>query len=542
VATVTRGNKARRGPLAAVAVVTGALLAPVALVPAGVVLAPRATAASVAAASAAERYPVPPGGVFTFKGRGYGHGHGMSQWGAYGAAKVGGLTAAEILHFYYPHTFIATRSTQRNVRVLLTATDAGGRGYLQVAPADGLALTTHGGKPQTLPTATPAPAKAPISGWRLALHGGTVVLRDHAAGQWHRYTTAGRGAAFTDSAGRLTVTVPGGSASYRGSIVADVASGQLEAVDVVNLELYLRSVVPAEMSASWSSAALQAQAVAARTYATRDMAHPKGRHFDLFGDTRDQAYPGTRSEAARATKAVAATAGEIVVDSANQAVLTQYSSADGGWTVSGGVSYLPSQHDPYDGEVPNSAHAWRTSVSASSIESAYPAVGTLKRILITGRDGHGRWGGRVTAAKLVGSGSTVSVTGTDLQYALGLRSYWFRPIPTPGAPRSLSATASASASGSGSGSGSGSASASASGSGSGSAAVTVTWKAPAPVPGAAAITGYAVEVGKHEVTVAPGARSVTIQHVATGTHAVRVRARSSAGAGPNASTTVTVPG
>jgi len=67
---------------------------------------------------------VPPGGGYTIHGLGFGHGHGMSQWGAYGAAKVGQLSANQILHFYYPHTFLATRSTKRQIRVLLSVVAA----------------------------------------------------------------------------------------------------------------------------------------------------------------------------------------------------------------------------------------------------------------------------------------------------------------------------------------------------------------------------------------------------------------------------------
>ena len=40
-------------------------------------------------------------------GAGFGHGVGMSQYGAYGAARQG-LTADQIVGFYYPGTTLAT--------------------------------------------------------------------------------------------------------------------------------------------------------------------------------------------------------------------------------------------------------------------------------------------------------------------------------------------------------------------------------------------------------------------------------------------------
>ena len=46
-------------------------------------------------------------------------------------------------------------------------------------------------------------------------------------------------------------------------------------VDVLDLEEYLRGCIPNEMPASWPQEALRAQAVAARTYATRAIGAPR---------------------------------------------------------------------------------------------------------------------------------------------------------------------------------------------------------------------------------------------------------------------------
>jgi stage II sporulation protein D len=462
------------------------------------------------AGTPAEIYPVPPGGVFTFSGRGFGHGHGMSQWGAYGAAKMDHLSSNQILHFYYPHTTLATRSTARTVRVLLTAANAPALGYLQVDPSPGLTVTPTGGAARTLPAKTSATKKAkahPITAWRLRDSGAVVHLRDEAAGRWHMFAAVGSGASLSDTAGEIRVVEPGGGVTYRGAMVGELESGSLEAVDDVNLEQYLYSVVPAEMSSSWTSAALEAQAVAARTYARRGLNSPKASWFDIYGDTRDQAYAGVGRETTRTTRAVNSTAGETIVDSAGHAILAQYSAANGGWTVSGGEPYLPAKADPYDGAVPNDAHAWTTSVAASSLESAYPQVGTLREIKITGRDGDGVWGGRVTTLDLVGSSAIVPLTGVDLQFALGLRSPWFRPTPTPAAPSGLTVT-------------------------SARKRVTATWKRPAHVTGEAPITGYRLSVGTSTKTVGPSLLSASIGKLAAGTYPVSVVALSAAGPGP----------
>src|SRR3954449_7994744 len=78
--------------------------------------------AAPAGARSAQVYRVPPNGVFTLRGHGWGHGHGMSQYGAYGAAKVRGLTYRQILAFYYPGTSVGGQQLTTTVRVLLHGT------------------------------------------------------------------------------------------------------------------------------------------------------------------------------------------------------------------------------------------------------------------------------------------------------------------------------------------------------------------------------------------------------------------------------------
>jgi SpoIID/LytB domain protein len=470
-----------------------------------------------------ERYPLPPGKVFTLHGRGFGHGHGMSQWGAYGAAKVDGLSANQILAFYYPGTTLKTENTTHTIRVLLTAADAPATGYLQVAPADGLSEMPSGGAAVVLPTesapATAGAATYPITAWRLQQSGDGIALRSLWNGKWHtRKKDLGPVVTFADTAAVLEVDVPGAgpgagaarTVDYRGAIKTEIRSGHLEPVNDVPIDAYIGGVVPSEMPSSWTAAALQAQAVAARTYAWRLIGSPKASWFDIYGDTRDQAYGGSTVETSATNKAVHVTAGEVVVGSDGKPIFAQYASADGGWTESGGQPYLPAQADPYDGAVPSDAHSWTASVSAASIAAAFPSVGTVKKLLITQRDGHGAWGGRVTAISVVGTTATVQTTGTAFQADFGLRSPWFRPIPPPAAPTSVKAKVT-------------------------KRSVQVTWKAPVALTGAAAITGYYVSVRAvglstaHTKTVAPTALTATLTKLPKGTYTVKVLARSSAG-------------
>jgi len=68
----------------------------------------------------------------------------------------------------------------------------------------------------------------------------------------------------------------------------------LRVVNYVSLESYLRSVVPSESPSSWRRAALQAQAVAARTYAMWRRAYGNLGYADICDTTACQVYHGLR--------------------------------------------------------------------------------------------------------------------------------------------------------------------------------------------------------------------------------------------------------
>ena len=100
-------------------------------------------------------------------------------------------------------------------------------------------------------------------------------------------------------------------------------------VEKVPLERYVRGVVSAEMPSSWPMAALEAQAIASRTYALTDDAG--GSRFDVYSDTRSQMYAGVAAETAQTNAAIAATAGQIVLYD-GQPAITYYFASSGGMT------------------------------------------------------------------------------------------------------------------------------------------------------------------------------------------------------------------
>jgi hypothetical protein len=107
-------------------------------------------------------------------------------------------------------------------------------------------------------------------------------------------------------------SVAAGRVWYRGKLQLMRRGDRLLAVNYVDLEQYLYSVVGSEMPSSWSPEALKAQAIAARSYAIAHMARPASAAFDLGATPRWQAYTGQQAEDAVVRKAVDKTAGLIL--------------------------------------------------------------------------------------------------------------------------------------------------------------------------------------------------------------------------------------
>lgn len=413
------------------------------------------------------------------EGRGFGHGEGLSQWGALGYAVDHGWDWTQILAHYYGGTTRSTVDPASPIGVRLNDHDGLVRhavvrsaGGLAVSAAGAVAaptvrysavtiiesapgiyrmwgLATGAGCPASF---TPADYDAAGSGWTL-IHGGI------AASTANRITIATPevntgSAAATDLLGLCEAT--GAVTKYRGRIdVLDAADGGNRVVNVVAVDDYLRGVVPREIIASWAgngggrgAHALRAQAVAARTYA---MAESRYDYAQTCDDGNCQVYGGaavipagstatTVREDFRSDAAVVATAGVVLRTAAGGLAYTQFSSSSGGHTAG---RNFPAVVDVGDATPSNPYHSWTTTVTAAMIEAAYPTIGQFASIEVAQRNGLGEWGGRVVSVRVKGSSGSVTVSGAQLRFALGLRSDWFNVIPGCIGPtgRPLAATA-----------------------------------------------------------------------------------------------------
>jgi stage II sporulation protein D len=362
--------------------------------------------ATVATAAAADAY--------TIHGRGNGHGIGMSQWGARGYA-LHGFGYRRILSHYYRGTSVATTGGH-TIRVLLEygkpaisfvgATSAGG----------------HRLRHDTTYLAQLAGSKVDVyRQGKLVTSAQSPLLVSSASHSVRLGGTALNG--VTDGA-------------YRGAIeLRPTSTGGMTAINVVSVDNYLRGVLAGEVPASWPDAALEAQAVAARSYALTT--HAGGTLYDQYPDDRSQVYRGMDAEQPRGNAAVRATANQVVMHD-GQIATTFFFSASGGRTENVEDSfdgaepepYLKSVRDRYEGGAP--LHRWRIEYSTGELLSRLHGLvkGRFRGIRVVKRGASPR----VVLADVVGSGGTTRVSGATLKLRLALHDTWAR-FPSFGSKR-----------------------------------------------------------------------------------------------------------
>lgn len=372
----------------------------------------------------------------TLEGRGYGHGRGMSQHGARGRADAG-QTYRQIVATYYPGTTLTTGSDSTPIRVWIQG-DTDSQTWVRTEP--GLSVRTNG---SSIALPTSLGGQAPTL-WRIRLVSATLVVEGYAGGVWQTHGDPAITAALANQP-TATFVAPDSTVElvfttyreYRGTVGATrVGTGSTAVVRTVvtsTMGNYLRSVVPSEMPALWPADALRSQSVAARTYAAFDRdVDRNATWYDTCDTTSCQVYKGVadrRSSGAIITThenpltdaAVAATAGQILTYG-GQPAFTQFSASNGGYALAGSQPYLTAFADPYD-QYPT----WTASLSGTTISAAYPAIGSFTGLAVTGRDGKGAYGGRVTGVRITGTAGSVTVTGDQFRTAFGLRSTLWNP-------------------------------------------------------------------------------------------------------------------
>ena len=133
---------------------------------------------------------------------------------------------------------------------------------------------------------------------------------------------------------------------YRGELVITATDSGMLVVNRLSMDDYLRGVVPLEIGNRTAAefAAVQAQAVAARTYAYKHLNDVRA--FDMYSTVQDQVYGGVDAEKPQADSAIATTR-DIVVLYAGQPISTPYSSTCGGSTAAVSEVWYAQADEPY---------------------------------------------------------------------------------------------------------------------------------------------------------------------------------------------------
>ncbi len=218
---------------------------------------------------------------------------------------------------------------------------------------------------------------------------------------------------------------------YRGKAMLVPSSGGLTAVNYVDLEAYLASVLGGEMNGGWHQEALKAQAVAARSYALYRRNRDGNGSFDLCDTARCQVYRGVQDESAGTQAAVAATAGQVLTYRGQIIEALFHSSSggpDGGATENvedvwgSKVPYLRAVKD-YDSTSP--VASWTKTIGRSEL-GALVGLGPVDKVMPVGNP---TAGGSYRELLFVSGGSQKRVKTGFLRDQLNLRSAKISIVP-----------------------------------------------------------------------------------------------------------------
>jgi len=365
---------------------------------------------------------------FTFYGSGYGHGLGMSQWGAYGLAKRGWTHQRILTHFYSGTRVAQADQPPRTLRIGLV------QGKLRIRlTADGGPVDLRLGSPVDGPAVGTIPDGAT---WTVRVAGSRYEV-DDASGNPVGDPVGGEDqnlyASYAPNGARVKVAETGFTYAH-GFLEFNVYNCEnacrLRAILPIDPQSYLYGL--GEVPSSWPMQAMEAQAVAARTYAFFKVAtygqHRFGCNCALYATAADQVYAGWEKESGedgdRWIQAVDATDGQVV-KYRGEPIQAFYSASSGGYTennenVWGGtpIPYLRGVCDPGDYTVANPSAIWTVQMTAGQVTKKLRLhIGTVTGFtdIVRGVSG------RIVTVTVTGTDGSATVDGWTLRNSLGLQ-------------------------------------------------------------------------------------------------------------------------
>ncbi|HJM37735.1 MAG TPA: SpoIID/LytB domain-containing protein, partial [Acidimicrobiales bacterium] len=362
----------------------------------------------------------------TIEGGGWGHGVGMSQYGAYGRALPveqggGGLSATEILNFYYPTASLVQDVVPDDVRLHLFS--GIGATFTTSGPVD----FRNGNDEIFASLANAATLTLGFSQGEFTLVddlGNNLCLDETGENVIHHclqepiYIELVENEPIeTNVISQFTDIGTSGNSYQWGTLAVRERTfeggGIYVLLEDLPMDQYLYGL--AEVPASWPDAALQSQAIAGRTYAyqrilSRRANNSWGLPWDLYSTVNDQHYTGYSNEtgaySANWQAAVNATS-QTVLLIGQSPITAYYSSSNGGNTAAGSyvfctssnypcadISYLTAQPDSYD-NIGNPYTRWERSYTREElgrwVASSLGPIGDVTGLSIAGSlDPYGR--------------------------------------------------------------------------------------------------------------------------------------------------------
>ncbi len=221
-----------------------------------------------------------------------------------------------------------------------------------------------------------------------------------------------------------------GALWIRPTVVKDkngVSVTRLTAINVLDLEDYLMSVIPSEMPSSWPREALKAQAIAARSYAIANLGKYGTQGFDVKATVLDQAYRGAIAEASSTNRAVSETRG-IVMKHQGKVVPGFFHSSSAGHTDV--AEHVWTKEVPYLKSVPDVDHKskyvlWDRKFAINQIEGLLGKdVGSVLGLFPV----HRSPAGRVKSLLVLGTNGSTFVSGTAVRQMFALPSTNFNVL------------------------------------------------------------------------------------------------------------------
>lgn len=221
---------------------------------------------------------------------------------------------------------------------------------------------------------------------------------------------------------------------YEGAFYAHRIEGtngkaQVELLNIVPLETYLRGVLPSEVIPSWPAETLKAQAVASRTYAYYNIAHnridPNPKLYDVDDTPFFQVYTGVSAPAEATDKAIEATQG-VVLSYLGRVVLTFFCTDAGGHTESAqevfGLNAPYCKAKPEIQGLATEKSAWTKTIALSDLSAKLGQ--NIASISVTPAQRSNS--GRVRALTATSaSGATSEIPAADFKKAAGVKSALF---------------------------------------------------------------------------------------------------------------------